>query len=284
MVTTNNMKNIAIGGIIVAIGIGIFSFVKIMPDENGGEVFSVEFCDDFSDAKILEEASTMNESIDADWWLNSGAYFVQKDGIGRTLCGSLGDGDKWRKKYAEAKPKSTQDGYQPHNIFRLITRSQWKNMSEEVYFRITDVHKTDVDQRGQSNGVLLFGRYKDQDNLYYAGLRVDGQAVIKKKESGIYETLAITPVYEGVYDKEKNVSLLPQDRWIGLRMVIRDDGEAVFVQLFVDKNKNGGWEQILDVVDPGEDRPIIHNGHAGIRTDFMDVEFDDYKIEELIDK
>jgi len=292
------MKHIVIIGIVI-IGIGLLIVIKSMPDTNNEidkisyqdidaldivqeEISNNELIDEFSQDGILSETGSMSESESTWWWVNSGAYFVVEGGIGRTIRGGLSEGDVWRKKYNDAKPKTTQDGFHPQNIFRLITKQKWQNMSEEVYFKITGMHKAPVEERGESNGVLLFGHYIDQDDLYYAGLRVDGQAVIKKKIKGKYETLAIEQIYEGEYDREHNENLLPRDKWIGLRMTVQDYDGDVIIALFIDKNKTGKWEQVLTTVDAGNNQALIRKGHAGIRTDFMDVEFENYIIKEIL--
>jgi len=55
----------------------------------------------------------------------------------------------------------------------------------------------------------------------------------------------------------------------------------VNIKLFIDRNKNGKWELILETKDDGKSfggGAILNEGYAGLRTDFMDAEFDDYKI------
>lgn len=239
------------------------------------------FYDDFEKKIIIEESGRMENSASDSWWLNSGAYFVQRNGVGRTLRGSLSERDKWRKKYSKVKSVDTGDGYHPQNIFRLITRSRWQNFSEEVYFKITYTQKTEAKERKDSNGILLFSRYGDQNNLYYAGIRVDGQAVIKKKKNGLYTTLASKVIYPGEYNREKNINLVPLNKWVGLRVITEDVTNGTSIKLFMDMEKNGQWEEILQVIDGETGRLAVFNGFAGIRTDFMDVEFDDYRLKEL---
>jgi hypothetical protein len=101
---------------------------------------------------------------------------------------------------------------------------------------------SDSEYRNESNGVLLFNRYKDGDNLYYSGIRVDGQAVIKKKIKGKYFTLVEKELFgkDGDYDRKSNPNLIPQGKWIGIKSVLKNEGEAVDIKLYVDeKNKRG---------------------------------------------
>ena len=53
---------------------------------------------------------------------------------------------------------------------------------------------------------------------------------------------------------------------------------SVEVQLLVDQG--GGWNVVLDAVDTGASggAPITADGYGGIRTDFMDVDFESYSI------
>jgi len=103
-------------------------------------------------------------------------------------------------------------GYYPQNIFRLLTRTKWQNIEQEVYFKILKVNTSQNSNRNESNGVLLFSHYQDADNLYYGGIRVDGYAVIKKKVEGDYHTLAYEPVYtaDAAYHRDTNSNLIPE--------------------------------------------------------------------------
>ena len=121
---------------------------------------------------------------------------------GAAAQGHRADDDRWRVRYAISNPVDTDDGYLPQNLFRLILRQKWKNFRQSFYFQIRNVNMTDSPNRNASNGVLMFHRYVDSDNLYYAGVRVDGATVIKKKYRGTYYTLATKPMYSGgPYDR-----------------------------------------------------------------------------------
>ena len=129
--------------------------------------------------------------------------------------------------------------------------------------------------------MLLFLQYLDADNLYYAGVRVDGSAVIKKKSAGAYTTLAETPWFPGTYNRVSSPDLIPHRAWIGLRTVMHTNGETVTIQLYVDPDRSGFWILALQAeANAGPSQDAMQPGYGGIRTDFMDVEFDDYRIEE----
>ena len=226
---------------------------------------------------ILEEAGSMDESRSQDWWLNSGGIMKSANGEFSTNTGSLSKECYWRKLYAVDNPSDTEDGYQPQNIFRLVTRQKWHNFSQTVYFQISAISQGDSENRNASNGVLFFIRYQDQNNLYYAGLRVDGHAVIKKKVLGQYVTLAERDIFSDnkAYNKNTDPNFLPIHRWVGIRSEIKNSGgNGVDIKLFVDFDQSGDWKLVLAVKD--DKAPILGKGFAGIRSDFMDVRFKRY--------
>ena len=113
-------------------------------------------------------------------------------------------------------------------------------------------------------------------------------AVIKKKIGGTYYTMAYKPIYlDSVYDRDSNPNLIPTNKWIGIKTEIRNiDKNQVDLKLFGDLNGTGEWSLLLEAVDDGTKygaKAIIQGGYAGIRSDFMDVEFKDYKATEIIE-
>lgn len=244
------------------------------------------FQDSFNQKGTLQEAGSFKESESAVWWLNSGGILNFKNGLAETIQGDLPPTAKWHKRFQKANPDETDNGYHPQNIFRLVTRSSWKNLQQEAWFRITNYHLSKSSHRSASNGLLFFNRYMDGDNLYYTGIRVDGAAIIKKKTKGKYYTMANESVFSGKkYDRDSNPNLLPLKSWIGLRSVVVDEsGKTVKIKLFVNYGGSNKWKQVAEAVDDGRSYggPAISKaGHAGIRTDFMDVQFDNYKIAEI---
>ncbi len=234
---------------------------------------------------VIEEANPMKNSKNPDWWLNSGGkMFVEKDYFSTNL-GEMDKDDKWRQLYKENNSRDSDKGYYPQNVFRLVTRSQWQNLAQQVYFNIERINLSESEYRNESNGVLLFNRYQDGDNLYYTGLRVDGHAVIKKKIDGKYYTLAEKNVLtkKGKYARVDSPNLIPENTWIGLKSELENDGDdAVNIKLYIDDG-TGEWKKVLEVTDEDEKygaAPIFEKGYAGIRTDFMDVKFKGYHIEE----
>ncbi len=236
------------------------------------------------DSRLIE---AMNDTTSTSpyWWLNSGGYMNIKDGKGSTVIGNLDQADKWRLLYSQNNPEDTDNGFHPQNIFRLLTRSKWQNAREEAYFSIKTSNLSKSQNRNQSNGILLFSRYQNSNNLYYAGVRVDGSAIIKKKVDGKYFTLAeIKSYFPGKYDHTTNPNLLPKDKWIGLRLeTINTANQSVEIRLYTDVGWTGKWTLAAKATDNNSSfgRSLLDAGSGGIRTDFMDVEFDNFRFSNL---
>ncbi len=228
---------------------------------------------------ILEESESMKESSNEKWWLNSGGRVFFDGRLIETIQGELPLGDKWRREYESSNPLDTDNGHYPQNIFRLVTTSKWQNFTQQVYFKVTNDNLSKSPNRGRWSGVFLLNRYLNGNNLYYTGVRVDGAAGIKKKIGGVYYTLAYKKIFPGVYNRTSSPNLLPHNEWLGLKGETSDlsDGK-VGIRLFM-KEIGTEWRNVLTATDSGT---LIRNaGYGGIRTDFMDVEFDDYRIEEI---
>ncbi len=229
----------------------------------------------------VQESGSMTTSANNSWWLNSGAYFLVDNGIGKTNQGNLPVTDYWSKLYANSNPLDTDKGSHPQNIFRLLTKSKFQNVSQEAYFKINRNNLSESSNRNASNGLLFFSRYVDSKNLYYTGIRVDGSAIIKKKINGVYYTMSQKKIFAGTYNANSNPNLLPLNSYIGIKSVVTDlpDG-TVSIKLYVDKNNSGVWTLVAEALDNGKSygQIIKSSAYAGIRTDFMDVEFKEYKV------
>ncbi|MBP6856251.1 MAG: hypothetical protein KBC42_02090 [Candidatus Pacebacteria bacterium] len=241
--------------------------------------------DSFSSVVTIDETGAIGSSSSSRWWVNSGGRFVVNNNVGKTLFGNLSSNDLWYKEYLSSNPVDTDNGLHPQNIFRLVEREYWKNYTQQVYFNISKINVSASPNRNASNGVLLFNRYQSGDNLYYVGVRVDGAAVIKKKLNGIYYTMAYTKIFNGTYNQNTNENLIPLNSWIGVKSEVKDLSNGdVSIKLFVDNQRSGTWTEVLSTIDsPGLFGPSVvsSQGYAGIRTDFMDVAFDDYLIKAI---
>jgi hypothetical protein len=239
----------------------------------------------FNTPGVLYEAGSEGESTSPYWWVNSGAKLIIQDKVGKTAHGNLWFFDSWRVMYSLSNPLDTDNGYHPQNTFRLVTKNTMGDGRVEAYFKIDKDNWSTSPNRNASNGLLLMSRYLDKDNLYYAGIRVDGYAVLKKKYQGTYYTMATKQLFAGTYTQSANINMLPHQVWLGLRSesVTNSDG-SVTVRLFMRKDGETIWKQVLEARDDGSfggTAPISQTGRAGIRTDFMDVSFESFRMEAL---
>lgn len=244
----------------------------------------IPFIYSFNVDGVLEESESPTRSRSPYWWLDSGGRLAIKNGIGETIQWSLDLLDPWYIEYRLTNPEDTDKGAHPQNVFRLVSKSQWHNARVQFYFRIKRDNFSESPNRNDSNGVLLMSRYVDGDTLYYAGVRVDGTSVIKKKYKGVYYTMAQQRLFPGTYARNANVSLLPHNEWMGLRVETRDQDGAVSIRLYLQR-ASGEWKEVARATDDGTTyggTPVIGDeGRVGIRTDFMDVQFKEFKSEAI---
>lgn len=261
-------------------------FSRPRKDKENAPKDSSLFADAFDINGILEETGNMSKSANPDWWLNSGALLAFENGVAKTIQGELPKDSPWQINYSHSNPDSTDQGYHPQNIFRLLTRTKWKNYAQQAYYKITNYNVSASQHRDMSNAFLLFDHYQDGNNLYYAGIRVDGDAVIKKKINGVYYTIAEKKFFSSdPYNRELNPILIPQNTWIGLKTEVKTNPDnTVFIGLYVDNGRTGAWSLLLEAIDDGKSyggAAITEAGYGGIRTDFMDVELDEYMIGDI---
>jgi hypothetical protein len=264
-----------LSGCVLAVVLGSLESLDAVPAASVASSFN----DKFDSTGTLVETGRMSDSASPYWWLSSGGYFRLGNGVGSTVQGALTTNDYWRRYYASTSAIDTGSGYRPQNLFRLVTRSRWQTFRQQVYFRIRRDNPTASPNRNASNGLLVMNRYQDENNLYYAGIRVDGAAVVKKKYRGKYYTIGYSKVFPGVYDRTSSPNLLPKNIWLGVRSELRNNPDGtVRVALSVDFGP-GAWVSVLDVLDNGlafGGPAITSSGYGGVRTDFMDVEIENY--------
>lgn len=265
---------------------GYFTFLaKSVSTLPIGRMAAGPFIYSFNSAGVLHEAPNPDRSSSEYWWLDSGGLLILEEGIGKTIHGALPARDRWRLAYRRSSPLDTDDGYRPQNLFRLVTQERWGDVMIETAFRIDADNHSPSPNRNESNGLLLMSRYQDGDTLYYAGLRVDGHAVIKKKYRGTYYTLDEQPIFPGDYSRENAPNLLPHGVWLHVRSeVVTEEDGSVSLRLFLRQGEATEWTEVASALDDGSyggTPPITAAGRAGIRTDFMDVSFDSFRAEEL---
>lgn len=252
--------------------------------DNEGKHMEDDWLFTFESPGTLHESASPDLSTSPYWWLNSGGMLVIEDGIGRTVEKVAPAQNRWSLLYRINNSLDTDYGRYPQNIFRLVSKDWVGDADVSMFYRIRAVNLTDTPNRDAWSGVFLFSRYMDGDNLYYAGVRQDGHAVIKKKVGGVYHTLGETEYFENYfpYDKYTNPNFIPGQVWLGLRMITETDGDGLRIKLLVRGGESDDWTEVLSVVDSGIGGPPHSDpGRFGIRTDYMDVEFDNYRVSPL---
>src|ERR1051325_2247838 len=86
--------------------------------------------------ETINEVGTESDSSNPYFWLDSGGIFYFENGVGHTIKGDLPEGSNWQRVYAASNPTDTNNGRNPQNLFRLITRSGWLNFEESANFKI----------------------------------------------------------------------------------------------------------------------------------------------------
>lgn len=229
-------------------------------------------------SSVLEEAAQIKESKHAQWWLKSGGRVKMEEGAWWTIQGQLSGEDEWRKFYLRRNPMDTDNGYHPQNIFKLFSKGTYQNPVQELQFEILADQMSMSPNRNETSGIFLYSRYANANNYYYAGLQVDGRAVIRKKSNGLFHTAAETEIVSGEYDPQENPNLLPKNTPITIRTELIQNDQGILIKLFINE------ELMLEELDRGiENGPLIERaGLVGIRSDFMDVKFTGYTIEETL--
>lgn len=236
----------------------------------------------FNSSGTLYEADNGTDSSSGYWWLNSGAKLILNGSIGQTVHGALSSTDPWAIMYAASSPTDTDGGVHPQNLFRLVSRSTWENVHVQANYKIDADEFSSSSNRNQSNGLLLMLRYHpDGQTLYYAGIRVDGTAVLKKKINGVYYTMAQKVIFPGTYSIASKVNLLPHNAWLNLGAdTVTNSNGSVTVNLYLTKPGETTPTKILTAIDSGQyggTTPITGADFVGIRTDFMDISFDNFE-------
>ena len=252
-----------------------------------GEITSVmpaninlPFWYDFRVPGVLHEAPSSYQGASAYWWLASGAYLTLEGGLGKSVQGTLPHGDPWRELYSQKRASTADGGLRPQNIFQLFLRKKLKNVSEEIYVLKKSDNLSSSGNINSWNGFSLYMRYRDEENHYFAGIRADGYAVIKKKKDGIYQTLAYTRVFPGTWNAVTHQNLIPANTWIGLKAIINDSGSTPYISFYMDVGRTGNWTLVAQATDSISlyGPPVEEPGFTGMRSDCMDIEMDDFRI------
>ena len=299
--STKKLRNYFLGATILAIALAIFylKFIEpellpikqsaratafLMKDTAEADMITEDWLFNFDSTGSLQEASSPELSSSRFWWLNSGGSLVIEDGTGHTARRNQSSTNRWSLAYRLNNPLDTDDGRYPQNLFRLVSRDIVGDAEVAMAFRVLSLNLTDTPNRDAWSGVFLFSRYQDGDNLYYAGVRQDGHVVIKKKIGGQYHTLAEEEYFRGYrpYEKDTYPNLIPGQVWLEMKLVTKNESDGVHISFSIKEDESANWQEVLTVIDEGVGGPAFSQpGHFGIRTDYMDVEFENYRVTPL---
>lgn len=110
----------------------------------------------FSSPGVLYQTATSDKSTSPYWWLKSGYRFQILAGIG-TVQGSLLPDDKMRLYYASTSPVTTDNGYHPQNVTKLLTKNTWENFTEQIDAKILAENLSNIKNRFAWNAISLVG-------------------------------------------------------------------------------------------------------------------------------
>jgi hypothetical protein len=216
-----------------------------------------QFWYDFRVNGVLSEASSVTSSTSAYWWLQNGGRLILTNGVGTSLSSVT-----------------------PADPFQMLLRKVLLHSSVESYvMKKSDLAPTVV--KAGWNGISLFSRYVDELNYYFASIRADGYATIRKRKNGLYITLLQKKVLPGTYSLT-GPTLIPTDTWIGLRFSVDGNMGYPRLTLHADFGRTGIWSLLGEVTDdPAKFGPALEGaGLNGIRSDFP-LHTDDFRLEEL---
>lgn len=130
-------------------------------------------------------------------------------------------------------------------------------LTHQGYFSTTATPAVDWD------GVHVFLRYKDENNLYAATVnRRDGKILIKKKYAGVYYQLGSYAAYAPVQFNRQ-----------AIRVEALNSGGGVAFKVFVD------GVQRFSTADTGVGGPVLGPGRVGLRGDNSEFYVDDFAAE-----
>jgi hypothetical protein len=240
-------------------------------------VANQKLIENFSINSRVSEKSTPEQSNNPHWWAKSGGEMIISNGTGKTIQGNLKKNNYWAKVYSKSNPVDTNNGQQPQNVFMALTRSEWTNGEYQTYFKSNRYNAINSPNRTSESGMALLARYTDDNNYYRVGFSADGNIILIKRVNGTNYTLSKNTYFAGNYTETS--SLIPRGYWYGIRAVFENvSSTSVKISVYADKT-GGQWQLVNELIDSGTlGKPIVSKGLAGIKTDFMDAEFDGFQI------
>lgn len=234
---------------------------------------TLPFVENFSD--VVTETSYPDNSDSNTWNVTSGAYLNIGKGTARTNSVALTSG-----KYFDAYKDNVdcEGGAHPENIFRVVSRdATLQDFTFSASFKITRVSKSTSPNRTPDKGISLMFHYVDESNVMYLSARHDGQISVKRKENGVYTTLAIVPAwFPGDYDRILHPTLLPVGTTFSLKVAVKSSGGVTSITAWVSDPGTTTYHQVLTTSDNAP--ALAVPGRVGIRSDFCSTEIDNISI------
>jgi hypothetical protein len=255
--------------------IGTVLSLLFAPTLIGAQAVTGQFSYTFNSAGTLYEAPNASESTSPYLWLKSGGMLTIDGTYGQTIQYALPSSDPLYARYANNAWTTSDGGAHPQNSFFLLSKMQAKNVGVSVYFDRVRDNLNNVANQHPYNAEPVIARYQNDNNYYMASIRADGQVTIKKDIGGAYTTLAAKKIFPGTYGPS-DLSLIPHERWIGLKLEVIDTDAGPQLTLYTDYGWTGTWKQWLTVLDdPSRFGPgISASGNVGVESDFADMIMD----------
>lgn len=228
----------------------------------------------FTSQAVVNETATMATSSSPYFWVASGGQFIITN-VANIPNPDLLSAGIYLGATIQGPSAATVTAYQ-QNDFRLIERFMRTNIMQEVHFNLRHINMAETPSRDADKGIFVYARYYDVSNHYYAGITLDGRAVIRIVTNGVMKTLASTPLYmaDGGYDRDTNPNVIPGKKWIGLSTHADLVGGKMHLSLDVGSIDSGRWiwgAMFTSIVDSNP--PVVLRGpcYGGIRSDYFDT-------------
>jgi hypothetical protein len=242
----------AIMALALLIGILVWSFVAHRND--GGTVDMLKGLP--RDAIVASD--TAGPEAGRRWLVTSGTLFSRH-------------GELWSG-VPDAGPPDPIHGRTGSAVLRAVTtRTDYEDVRVQVEMRLNALHSTARTGKRSWDGVHVFLRYRNAQNLYVVDLvRRDGLVTIKRKAppvgSAAHDTVDSTTAARetGAYTLLATARLEPTTTWHSFDLGIRNTPASVLITLAVD------GRTLLTTIDTDRSAPLHGPGRVGIRGDNAD--------------
>lgn len=270
-------------------------------------VISVVFavgCGCLSASKTLDSFGPGGQTIEEHYPLSEvetlmkvtsgGMAIITPEGKLLTLQGDLGEGEKWRKLYANNS--DTLWGRRPQNIFRILFAIDPLPSADGFYMEVSALANDFEPPSPQpyDGGFDIIAQWWSPGNInpaflcreQYGGFCGNVGYHAKVHTNGALEISRERPKddneprdrYESLRRTVGGYSIVhPQGRQVRFRLEVSQKGPgSVFLEACVDNNQDGVWDERLEFLD--QTRPIHGYFVPIIRSDWISAEFSEPRI------